>query len=301
MAEGPEVTTLIAAMRRKFRPEAYKLTDLQIISGRYETTLPEGWQQLHKNLPLSLHSVHEKGKFIYFQLERGISLWSTLGMSGSWTMRPHPPHLRLRLLLERANYLEGKELLHLNYADKIEYGTFKVCFEPAELEARLNKLGPSWLHGDVSLDVFRALLKRKGVVQKKRLLAVFLMDQTKTCGIGNYILSEALYAARIHPWAKVGALNDADIDRLHKAVSTIIWTSAETQEEFSARRFFGPGSPFAKEGSYRKFGSGCGGHFDLQVYGKQLTPEGLLVLKDANGPHKRPIYWVPQLQTACAP
>ena len=59
----------------------------------------------------------------------------------------------MRLLLERANYLEGKELLHLNYADKVEFGTFKVCFDPAELEARLNKLGPSWLHGGVSLEV----------------------------------------------------------------------------------------------------------------------------------------------------
>jgi len=167
MAEGPEVTTLTAAMRRKFRPEAYKLTDLQIISGRYENTLPEGWQQLRENLPLSLHSVHEKGKFIYFRLERGISLWSTLGMSGSWTMRPQPRFLRMRLLLERANYLEGKELLHLNYADKVEFGTFKVCFDPAELEARLNKLGPSWLHGDVSLEVFRALLKKKRSTAEK--------------------------------------------------------------------------------------------------------------------------------------
>ena len=306
MAEGPEVTTLTAAMRRKFRPEAYKLTDLQIISGRYENTLPEGWQQLRENLPLSLHSVHEKGKFIYFRLERGISLWSTLGMSGSWTMRPHPRFLRMRLLLERANYLEGKELLHLNYADKVEFGTFKVCFDPAELEARLNKLGPSWLHGDVSLEVFRALLKKKGAPQKKRSLAVFLMDQTKTCGIGNYILSEALYAARIHPWAKVGALNDADIDLLYKALSYIIWTSAETQEEYSARRFFGAGSPFVKEGGLSKFGggsggSGCGGHFDLHVYGKKFTPNGLLVLHESNGPHKRPIYWVPKLQTAAAP
>ena len=294
MPEGPEVTTLTAAMRRKFPPKAYKLTDLQVISGRYESKVPKGWQKLRENLPLSLHSVDEKGKFIYFQLERGISLWSTLGMSGSWTVRPHPRHLRLRLLLEHANYLEEKELLHLNFADKVEYGTFKVCFEPAELEARLNKLGPSWLHGDVSLEVFRTLLKRKGAPQKKRSLAVFLMDQTKTCGIGNYILSEALYAARIHPWAKVGALNDDEIDRLYKAVSTIIWTSAETQQEYSAQRF--AGTPFIS-----KFGGGCGGHFALHVYGKQLTPEGLLVLRDLDGPHKRPIYWVPQLQTAGAP
>ena len=218
-------------------------------------------------------------------------------------MRPDPRFLRMRLLLERADHLEGKEMLQLNYADKLQYGTFKVCFEPAELEARLKKLGPSWLHGEVSLEVFRALLKKKGAPQKKRSLAVFLMDQTKTCGIGNYILSEALYAAGIHPWAKVGALNDDDIDRLYKALSYIIWTSAELQQEYSVRRFFGAGSPFVKQEVLSKFGggSGCGGHFDLQVYGKQFTPNGLLVLHDSKGPHKRPIFWVPQVQTAATP
>ena len=47
------------------------------------------------------------------------------------------------------------------------------------------------------------------------------MDQTKTAGIGNYILAEALYAARIHPWARVGdvAQDDAVIAALHSAIA----------------------------------------------------------------------------------
>ena len=319
MPEGPEVTTLTAAMRHHFPPNKYVLTSLDIISGRYADEIgksPEGWDQLVQNLPLSLHSVHEKGKFIYFQLDRNISLWSTLGMSGSWTMRPNPRHLRLRLNLEHKNERNEKNI-QLCYADSRNFGTFKVCFDPIELETRLQKLGKCWLHDEVTPEVFRALLKKKGKPQRRRSLAVLLMDQTKTSGIGNYILSECLFAARIHPWAQVGSLNDTDIDRLYDAITSIIWTSARSQKEVSMRRFEGKPlsrtrhtqaqqpSPkllqsedaFSTPEQRKNSGGGCGGHFELLVYGKQRSPEGFNVIRTLIGPHKRTIWWVKEIQT----
>ena len=38
-------------------------------------------------------------------------------------------------------------------------------------------------------------------------VARFLMDQSKTAGIGNYVLSETLYKAAVYPWAKCGDLD----------------------------------------------------------------------------------------------
>ena len=243
MPEGPEVTTLTKTMRTRFPTNKYKITSMNLISGRYTSNQPpEGWDQLISKLPITLNTIQEKGKFIYFQLDHGISIWSTLGMSGGWTVKMNPRHQRLSMQLETdINTIDPGyaklENIQLSYCDSRNFGTFKVCFDPNELNIRLNKLGASWLHEDVSYEIFRNLLIKTGKPQRNRRLAVFLMDQTKTSGIGNYILAEALYVAKIHPWAKVGALEEIDIEQLYHAIHTIIWESCNSQYDATSRRY----------------------------------------------------------------
>ena len=55
------------------------------------------------------------------------------------------------------------------------------------------------------------------------------MDQGKTAGIGNYILSESLYLARVFPWARCGQLDDATWHDLHAAASDVIARSHAAQ------------------------------------------------------------------------
>ena len=211
-----------------------RVVGARIVSGRYTSQNPEGWTDFLDMLPLELHSVQNKGKFLYFQLCSGVSIWSTLGMSGGWTLRPHR-HARLELDLLRGQTFGER----LTFYDSRNFGTFKACFDDENLRKRLTRLGPSWTEpGEVTLDVFRALLRKGGKPQRRRRLAVFLMDQTKTAGIGNYILAEALYAARIHPWARVGdvAQDDAVIAALHSAISEISMGSLEAQRGSAARR-----------------------------------------------------------------
>ena len=43
------------------------------------------------------------------------------------------------------------------------------------------------------------------------------MDQSKLSGIGNYILSEALYRAAVDPWLAVGELDDAQWGALQRS------------------------------------------------------------------------------------
>jgi formamidopyrimidine-DNA glycosylase len=83
----------------------------------------------------------------------------------------------------------------------------------------------------VTLAVFRALLSKGGKAQRRRRLAVFLMDQTKTSGVGNYILSEALYEAGVHPWATVGevAADDGLAADLFHALRRVVGQSWASQ------------------------------------------------------------------------
>ena len=132
------------------------------------------------------------------------------------------------------------------------------------------------------------------------------MDQTKTAGIGNYILAEALYAARVHPWARVGDVAGCPdlVEALHTAIREITLGSLASQQASSARRAGLPPPPspvaptdaFGKGGGGGGGGSGCGGDFALQVYGRRVCGQGFSVVCDRNGPHKRTIHWVPDLQ-----
>ena len=300
MPEGPEVSSLADGLRHHFADVAgrgdgcVRVVGARIVSGRYTSQNPEGWTDFINMLPLELRSVQNKGKFLYFQLCSGVSIWSTLGMSGGWTLRQHR-HARLELDLLRGQTFGER----LTFYDSRNFGTFKACFDDENLRKRLTRLGPSWTEpGEVTLDVFRALLRKGGKPQRRRRLAVFLMDQTKTAGIGNYILAEALYAARIHPWACVGdvAQDDAVIAALHSAISEISMGSLEAQRGSAARRAGLSNSASYKRDRVFSKHSGCGSGFTLHVYGKSVCPRGYKVVRDRSGPHKRTIHWVPEWQ-----
>ncbi len=307
MPEGPEVSSLADGLMRHVRRGDARIVGARIVSGRYATNAPpEGWDTLNEMLPLHVRAVRNKGKFMYYELSEGVSLWSTLGMSGGWTLRAHR-HARLELDLD----LPEREKEVLTFYDSRNFGTFKACFDDQKLRDRLARLGPSWTEpGQVTLDAFRALLRRGGKPQRERRLAVFLMDQTKTAGVGNYILAEALYAARIHPWARVGdiAKDDAVVAALHAAISEISTGSMQAQIVSAARRAGltggegggGGGGGGGGAGGGAGGGGGCGSGFALKVYGKQTCPRGLRVRRDKSGPHKRTIHWVPAVQVVGA-
>jgi formamidopyrimidine-DNA glycosylase len=288
MPEGPEVRSLVDRMHHRYSGGGWEIRGASIVSGRYKDsgTPPQGWEALTSNLPLRVDSVRAKGKFIWFELssqaggdgggggggmDRGASkvqltAWSTLGLTGGWTLRPHR-HARLAFHLapiqgqqERSAHSESSLVLSapppawegekLLFYDMRNFGTFKVCTDPAFLDQKLAKLGPSWLpdpflsvpeqdmkkkegskegaeeddedNEDESKEgggkrrhkssspltwaTFHDLVSKSSKRYPQRPLAVFLMDQTKTSGIGNYILSEVLFETRTWPWAAMGSV-----------------------------------------------------------------------------------------------
>ena len=124
------------------------------------------------------------------------------------------------------------------------------------------------------------------------------MDQTKTSGIGNYILAEALYRARVHPFARVGDLDEEMIADLYTEIRDISNHSFASQQEgmqTRAKRAKGCGAGYIHSGSSsRQF------EFKLLVYGQKSDPLGHRVRRE-EGAHGRTIHWVPEVQTRGAP
>jgi formamidopyrimidine-DNA glycosylase len=149
----------------------------------------------------------------------------------------------------------------------------------ALLNIKLSQLGPDFLNNDdFDLDLFTKILKKR----KKSNISTILMNQKIISGIGNYLKSEILYAARINPHRSVASLNEEDIDKLFKEGKRIIKASYRMGGTSKKDYVHVDGS----KGTFQDF---------LKVYGKKEDEFGnkIVAEKTKDG---RTTYWVPVLQ-----
>jgi len=282
MPEGPEVRSLVDAMDARFGGERFSLVDAKLISGRYHREdgngPPVGWNEMiSSHLPARLRFVKCKGKFIFFSFVSENAppvpfyILSTLGLTGGWSTSSNRRHVRASLTLREEASSATEELA---FFDLRNFGTLKVEYDSSELEKKLSTLGFDWLDEQQrpSEEAWIALGSLAG--KRKRPLAVFLMDQKKTSGIGNYILAEVLFRCAINPFANCSTISPDLWKELRTAIIHVI------EESYSSQS----GDPDRLE------------DFAFRVYAQQKTPEGNMVVRE-EGPHKRTIHWDPLTQT----
>lgn len=107
-------------------------------------------------------------------------------MSGAWSIhRTVHSRVAFELLASGASDESGRTALFYN--DQRNFGTLTVCLDHARLEAKLASLGPSWLGEGVPLPLFLQIAHNQCSSARRASvpLVKFLMDQSKTSGIGN--------------------------------------------------------------------------------------------------------------------
>lgn len=187
MPEGPEVRSLVDSISDRFEGSNWQLTGAEIVSGRYARAPPENWDEMVSRLPAEIKQIKCKGKFIYFQCG-DFYIFNTLGLSGGWSLSSTKAYTRASFLL--TNKIASKtvpDVKNLHFYDMIGYGTLKICLAKEELEKKLKSVGTCWIEEKPSFEEFLSKIRK---TKPDRPLVVFLMDQTKLAGIGNYILSE---------------------------------------------------------------------------------------------------------------
>ncbi|KAK7233822.1 formamidopyrimidine-DNA glycosylase [Aureococcus anophagefferens] len=131
---------------------------------------------------------------------------------------------------------------------------------------------------------------RRAARSPEKKLAVFLMDQKQTAGIGNYLLSEILSTrARgpSRPW--------------ETSARTASAPSAAKRCGSSARRATRSSSPsYGTPDPRPKLRDLAPLGFSLEVYGASVAGDGRAVRRDA-GPHGRTLHWVEEAQTGAMP
>ena len=293
MPEGPEVRSLIDYIDHSLcGSQEHYLVNASIYSGRYLEKNPTGWDILtHKidGKPTLLKRVATKGKFIYFDFNDDFYVWSTLGMTGGWTLSPHRRHIRFALNFHPAG---SSSDVTLYYYDQRNFGTLKISESKEELNAKLESLGANWLDETApSVETFLILAGAAG--KRKRPLCVFLMDQSKTSGIGNYVLSECLYRARIHPFACTSEIDEDGWTSLHESITQVLGESYESQ-----RPVIDEMTNTMSKNKHKRYSNSL---FTFRIYSRSVTSDtGNPVIKTL-GTHKRSVYFDPVTQTKFVP
>jgi len=266
MPEGPEVRKNAESLAH--RASGREVLQVDILSGRYIKKVPSGLSAFSNVLPKRVIGVGAHGKFLYWLLDDELSIWSTLGMTGHWSMHASD-HSRVKVTLS-----DGE----VYFNDQRNFGTIKFIRGKFQLIEKLKSLGPDMLAEDVADDVFIKKLRK----YNKWTIAKTLMDQRAIAGVGNYVKADSLWLARISPHRKIDDMSDIELSTLNNAIKQVMRESYQ--------------SGGATITSYKNF-DGTEGEYSRQflVYNQKTDPDGNNVVRELTD-DKRTTHWCPSVQ-----
>ena len=201
-----------------------------------------------------LDRVEAVGKNVLLHFNGGIVLRSHLRMRGRWRVRR----------VDGAPAWRGSPWLVLRSAEwEATQWNGPVL---AIGSGRVGSLGPDLLAEETEPST---LVRRLRLFDQSRLVGEALVDQRVVAGIGNMWLAEALWHTKVSPWAALGTVGDAELER------TLGWARTQMRASVEGSR---PGRAV-----YRRAGRGC--------------PRcGEIILSRGLGDANRTAYWCPHCQ-----
>lgn len=260
MPEGVEVRLFTDEIRHKFN--GCQMNNVQILSGKYSRQVKlKGYDKFVKSLPLKVISINNKGKFCWFQFEKGWSMWVTFGLTGKF-LYEYENHCHIKFNMGKCGIFYFKDMRN--------FGTIHFCNSDEELEKKLNSLGIDPLIQKVKGSY---LMDKVSKMRSNQEIGKVMIDkQSFVAGIGNYLRAEILYEARISPFRKVKSLTKEEWDKIAELCNRIFKNIYDLQK---------------RKGLYT---------YKFKVYRKKFDPKGREVRADKLGAGNRTIWWVPKVQ-----
>jgi endonuclease VIII len=144
--------------------------------------------------------IEPRGKALLIRFQNQLSIYSHNQLYGRWMVRAAHSYPSTQRQLRLAIHTAKQSALLYSASDIAVLTLEQVLTHPF-----LSKLGPDVLDPATTLEqVQQRLLDRRFV---RRGLVGLLLDQQFLCGLGNYLRSEVLFVARLHP-----SLRPADCD-----------------------------------------------------------------------------------------
>jgi endonuclease-8 len=198
-----------------------------------------------------LESVEAVGKNLLLRFEGGLVLRSHLRMTGRWRLERRGAKRAGRpWLVLRGEQHEGV----LWNGPVLELGGGDVA----------RRLGPDVLEDPPDLD---EIVRNLRATDQAREVGEALLDQRLVAGIGNMWKAEALWTARLSPWARLAELSDTELYAAVGAAAALMREALETGH---------PGRTVYRQHVCRR----CGGEIDSR----------------GQGDDNRTTYWCPRCQ-----
>lgn len=107
--------------------------------------------------------------------------------------------------------------LRAAFVDPRKFGRIRLA-DSVEAYRQAKKLGPDAL--DITSEELQVRLGHR-----KTILKPLLLNQSLTAGLGNWIVDEVLFQAKIHPERVANSLTAAEFSRLHAAIQLVLRTA----------------------------------------------------------------------------
>lgn len=305
MPECPEVTILSDYLKEELKNCSISM--LEVLSGKYLNSKIMGNELLDGSTRYDILNVESKGKILYMTLKyqnKTIYFVSHLGMAGEWS-KNESNNDRIRLTYFQKN----GNMLKLCYIDPRNFGNVEIL-EKIDFTKRLNKLAPDVLKTEFTDDYFLAIVNNFLKKSKKRSSQLIFKVLTKQnlsdglfSGLGNYLIPEILYDAKLSPYRNIGSLTNDELLQLSKSIKYITKLSYYNNTTGYMKKFGNYSLKHKKgidDGTYQNY------HIDIilkntdvfefKIYQKKTDPFGNFVEKDKILNKGRTTHWVKNIQ-----
>ena len=203
MPEGPET-----------RRAADRLARVLVTAAPLEVRLfyPQiaSWRESLSASPV--REVTSRGKALLIRFESGLTFYSHSQLYGRWTVSRRDRQENSRRSL-RAEFLTPTHAARLWSATEVRV----LRSGEEETDPFLRRLGPDVLDRTST----PRLLQRQLESHKRKSAAHMMLDQSVFAGLGNYLRSEILFEARVHPDDRPADLGGEDLRSWSRAIRRV--------------------------------------------------------------------------------
>lgn len=203
MPEAPEVFISTQFLMSKLKKHTLK--NIVIKKGKYLRKSPKGFEEFKKTLPLSLKNIESKGKQIWFTFNNENYMLVHYGMDGKLVFDTDNPYIEFKFDKQKTMF----------FTDTRNFGNIEFINGEEKLKEKIDSIGYDFLQQEFTNKDFKnrmheylfkndKLNKSRG---DKKIVEVLMQGQKKKTGIGsgigNYLLAEILYRAKMSPHTKL--------------------------------------------------------------------------------------------------
>lgn len=309
MPEGPEVTILSHYLNDKLQTKI--IENICVLSGKYTNKEIPNLKLFNDTIKHKICNVKSKGKVMYITAKnlstnKKIYFVSHLGMAGEWSFnKTQTDRIRITVKSNKTNKTHT-----LCYKDPRNFGNIEILNTEENLKNRLDKLAPDVLKTNFSNNDFYEmvlLFLKKSKKRKDQLIFKVLMKQNLSdgliSGLGNYLVPEILYKAKISPYRTIESLSKNDILNISKSIKHVVKLSYYNNTTGYMKNFgeyitiHKNGIDDGKYDNYHpdvKFKKTH--YFEFKIYQKNKDPVGNTVIKDKDLNKDRTTHWVSEIQ-----